>query len=150
MPRPPAQNRLDPTTRQEYYVHNGYTHSGYGATSMPKYDRSRADGTLTSAQFHILLTLAEGERHGYGIMQEIERRTRGAVELGPGTLYRSIRQLLERGLIREVEEGDEAGTARRPYVLTKEGRLRTSEEALRLRSLVEWAEDSLQLEGGEP
>ena len=105
---------------------------------------------LTSAQFHILLTLADGERHGYGIMQEIERRTRGVVELGPGTLYRSIRQLLERGLIREVEDGADAGTTRRPYVLTEEGRVRTSEEARRLRSLVKWAEDSLQLEGGEP
>jgi len=42
---------------------------------------------LTSAQFHILLTLAEGRRHGYGIMQEILRRTDGAMELGPGTLY---------------------------------------------------------------
>jgi DNA-binding PadR family transcriptional regulator len=105
---------------------------------------------MTSAQFHILLALAEGERHGYGIMQEIERRTGGAVELGPGTLYRSIRQLLERGLIREVEDGEEAGTPRRPYVLTEAGRVRTLAEARRLRSLVEWAEDSLQLEGGEP
>jgi DNA-binding PadR family transcriptional regulator len=113
-------------------------------------DGSRADGTLTSAQFHILLTLAEGERHGYGIMQEIERRTGGAVELGPGTLYRSIRQLLDRGLIREADGAAADGGTRRPYVLTVEGRVRTSEEARRLRTLVEWAEDSLQLEGGEP
>ena len=107
---------------------------------------------LTPAQFHILLTLAEGKRHGYGIMQEIERRTHGAVELGPGTLYRSIKQLLDRGFIAEVEEaegtGSDAGKQRRSYTLTPEGKVRTVEEAQRLRSLVRWAEDLLILEGG--
>jgi DNA-binding PadR family transcriptional regulator len=112
------------------------------------------EGPLTSAQFHILLTLAGGPRHGYGIMQEVERRTEGAVELGPGTLYRSIKQLLARGLIVEVEEeaGEEAetGKPRRSYALTPEGEARTAEEARRLRTLVEWAEDAMILEGGQP
>jgi len=113
-------------------------------------DAAGADRGLTSAQFHILLALAAGERHGYGIMQEVERRTKGVVELGPGTLYRSIRQLLDRGLIREAKGSGDIGGTRRPYVLTEAGMACTSEEARRLRSLVEWAEDSLQLEGGEP
>jgi DNA-binding PadR family transcriptional regulator len=112
------------------------------------------DGPLTSAQFHILLTLADGQRHGYGIMQEVERRTDGAVELGPGTLYRSIKQLLARGLILEVDEnaGDlpDSGKKRRSYVLTPEGKARTAEEAQRLRALVQWAEDAMVLEGGNP
>ena len=109
---------------------------------------------LTQAQFHILLTLAEGERHGYGIMQEIVRSTHGAVDLGPGTLYRSIKQLLDRRLIVEVESasGDrrDVGKQRRSYSLTPEGIIRTTEEAQRLRSLVKWAEDLLVLEGGRP
>ena len=115
---------------------------------------SSSDGALTSAQFHILLTLAEGERHGYGIMQEIERRTDGAVELGPGTLYRSIKQLLARGLIIEVDGGNvgenDTGKHRRSYALTPAGKARTSEEAQRLRELVRWAENALVLEGGRP
>lgn len=107
---------------------------------------------LTSAQFHILLTLAEGRRHGYAIMQEIEGRTDGTVELGPGTLYRSIKQLLARGLIIEVDRGSDgladAGKQRRSYALTPAGKARTSEEAQRLRELVRWAEDAMVLEGG--
>ena len=109
---------------------------------------------LTSAQFHILLTLAEGRRHGYGIMQEIEHRTDGAVELGPGTLYRSIKQLLTRGLIIEVDNGADgmadAGKQRRSYALTPAGKVRTAEEAQRLRELVRWAENAMVLEGGRP
>jgi len=106
---------------------------------------------LTSAQFHILLTLAEGRRHGYGIMQEILRRTDGAMGLGPGTLYRSIKQLLVRGLITEVEnEADgqaDAGKRRRSYDLTPLGKVQAAEEAQRLQSLVRWAEDAVGLEG---
>ena len=111
------------------------------------------DPALTSAQFHILLTLAEGMRHGYGIMQEIERRTGGSVDLGPATLYRSIKQLLGRGLIEEVDGADgeaDGEKRRRSYVLTPVGKARTVEEAQRLQTLVRWAEDTLVLEGGEP
>jgi DNA-binding PadR family transcriptional regulator len=108
---------------------------------------------LTSAQFHILLTLAEGTRHGYGIMLEVERRTEGAVELGPGTLYRSIKQLLDRGYITETsagnlgdqDSGGESGPGRqrRSYGLTPVGRRRMVEEAGRLKALVAWADDAL-------
>ncbi len=107
---------------------------------------------LTSAQFHILLTLVEGRRHGYGIMQEIEGRTGGAVVLGPGTLYRSIKQLLGRGLIVEVGSGadgsPEDGNQRRSYAVTPEGKACTAEEAQRLQALVQWAENAMVLEGG--
>lgn len=110
------------------------------------------DPTLTSSQFHILLTLADGERHGYAIMQEIERRTAGSVELGPATLYRSIKQLLGRGLIEEVRDGSggDGEKRRRSYVLTVMGRRQTVEETRRLQTLVRWAEDALVLEGGGP
>jgi DNA-binding PadR family transcriptional regulator len=120
----------------------------------PAQNAAVPDVVLTSAQFHILLTLAESRRHGYAIMKEVERRTDGALELGPGTLYRSIRQLLSRGLIVEVESGadgqSDVGKQRRSYALTPEGKARTAEEAQRLWALVRWAEDALVLEGGRP
>ena len=105
-------------------------------------------GELTPAMFHILLTLAEGERHGYSIMQEIERRTNGAVELGPGTLYRSIKQLVSGGLIAEVESQQNGAKQRRSYQLTPDGKRRAEMEARRLRGLVEWAESARLLHGG--
>ena len=117
------------------YIHIGYIKHGQHPMA------------ITSAQFHILLTLAEGERHGYAIMQEVHRRTDGAVELGPGTLYRSIKQLLDRGFIEEMplDDRDEPGARkmRRSYALTAEGKTRTLEEARRLQDLMEWAETAL-------
>jgi DNA-binding PadR family transcriptional regulator len=107
------------------------------------------DGELTSAMFHILLTLAEGERHGYAIMQEIERRTDGVVELGPGTLYRSIKQLVDRGLIAETESEPTGGKQRRSYALTEDGKRKAEMEARRLQGLVEWAEAARLLHGGQ-
>lgn len=106
-------------------------------------------GELTPAMFHILLALAEGERHGYAIMQEIERRTYGAVELGPGTLYRSIKQLLASGYIVEVGSQQNAGKQRRSYRLAPEGKRRAEMEAKRLQGLVEWAEAARLLQGGQ-
>lgn len=106
-------------------------------------------GELTSAMFHILLTLADGERHGYAIMQEIERRTNGAVELGPGTLYRSIKQLVSFGLIAEVESEQNGAKQRRSYRLTPDGKRKATMEAKRLQGLVEWAEAARLLHGGQ-
>ncbi len=116
-------------------------------------NRPQGDPALTSAQFHILLTLTQGPKHGYGIMQEVEELTEGALELGPGTLYRSIKQLLERGLIVEVDPesggGNGSESRRRLYSLTPAGKARTVEEAQRLRELVRWAENAMVLEGGQ-
>lgn len=121
--------------------------------TQPQSDPTAPLTPLTSAQFHILLTLAEGERHGYGIMQEVEHRTGGATELGPGTLYRSIKQLLARDLIREVEDDHAAGSdaaRRRTYAITGAGRACALEEARRLQSLARWAAEAMALEGGRP
>jgi DNA-binding PadR family transcriptional regulator len=97
------------------------------------------DVTLTPAGFHILLALADEERHGYGIMQEVARRTDGEVRLNSGTLYRSIRHLLAAGLI--AESGDRPDPAldderRRYYRLTAGGRAAAAAEAARLERLV--------------
>src|SRR5258708_29090350 len=67
---------------------------------MKKTERSpEAMLPLTLAVFHILLPLADSERHGYGIVQEIPARTNGATRIGPGTLYGSIKRMLADGLI---------------------------------------------------
>jgi DNA-binding PadR family transcriptional regulator len=88
---------------------------------------------------HILVALGDGERHGYAIMQEIEARTSGAVRLGPGTLYGSIRRMVADGLIQELDERPDPGeddVRRRYYRITPRGRRIAAEEIGRLASLV--------------
>jgi DNA-binding PadR family transcriptional regulator len=108
---------------------------------------------LSEPVLHILLTLAGGARHGYGIMVEVEERTEGRVRLGPGTLYGAVKRLRERGLIEEVEAAaspEEAGDdRRRTYRLTPLGREVTRLEVARLERLVETARvKRLASEGG--
>lgn len=80
---------------------------------------------LSLPVLHILLSLADGARHGYAIKQDIEQRTGGAIRLGPGTLYEAIQRLLEGGLIEEGESDEEPANAqvaqRRYYALTSRG-----------------------------
>jgi DNA-binding PadR family transcriptional regulator len=105
---------------------------------------SEAPLSLTPTMFHILLALADVERHGYGIMQEVEARTDGKVKLGPGTLYGSIKRMLAEGLIKESEERPEPETSderRRYYRLTSLGRRVTIAEAQLLARLVEVARE---------
>jgi DNA-binding PadR family transcriptional regulator len=64
----------------------------------------RAGGPLTPAVLHILLALSTQERHGYGIMKQVESDTQGSVRMGPGTLYGSIRRMTEAGLISESDK----------------------------------------------
>lgn len=59
---------------------------------------------LTPAVFHILLALSSGERHGYGIMKQVDSDSQGKVKMGPGTLYGSLSRMIEAGLIRESDE----------------------------------------------
>src|ERR671932_1479007 len=80
---------------------------------------------LTPAVLHILLALADGERHGYGIMREVEGRTGGETRLGPGTLYGSIKRMLADGLIEESDERPDPemdDQRRRYYRITDFGR----------------------------
>jgi DNA-binding PadR family transcriptional regulator len=97
---------------------------------------------LTPAVFHILLALAQGERHGYGIMQEVIRLTEGRVSMGPGTLYGSIKRMLADGLIEESDERPDPALddeRRRYYRLTARGRQAATAEAKRLENLVRQA-----------
>jgi DNA-binding PadR family transcriptional regulator len=100
---------------------------------------------LPPAAFHILVSLADRDRHGYSIMQEVADRTGGEVRLHAGTLYATLKKLLADGLIRELDERpdeDSGDTRRRYYQLTKIGRERARAEAKRLAELVRQARAS--------
>lgn len=97
---------------------------------------------LPPATFHILLALAEEDRHGYAIIQEIAMRTDGELKLSAGTLYRSIQRMLEQGLIVETRERpapEEDDERRRYYRITTEGTAVAKAEARRLGQLVRMA-----------
>jgi DNA-binding PadR family transcriptional regulator len=97
---------------------------------------------LTPAVFHILLVLADGEAHGYGVMQDVQRITNGEMKLGPGTLYRSIQRMLVDGLIEELEialDSEADDDRRRYYRLTPKGLAVARAEATRLETLVDAA-----------
>lgn len=97
---------------------------------------------LTPAVFNILLALADGEKHGYAIMLEVEQNTEGGVKMGPGTLYGSIKRMLETGLIRESGERPDSALddqRRRYYELTGLGGRVARLEAQRLAGQVRLA-----------
>ena len=89
---------------------------------------------LTPALFHVLLSLADGEKHGYAIFKEVAERTAGEVSLGSGTLYGIIKRLLADGLIKTSVAG--SNDRRQAYRLTAFGRKVALAEAERLRTLV--------------
>jgi DNA-binding PadR family transcriptional regulator len=92
---------------------------------------------LKTPVFHILLSLTEGDLHGLGVADWVEAATDGAVELGPGTLYRSLKEMAARGLIREVDAPvQDADPRRRYYTITPAGRDVVVAEAARLERLV--------------
>ena len=91
---------------------------------MPK-TPDRAGKPLSLPVLHNLLALADGARHGYAIKQDVEQRTRGAIRLGPGTLYEAIQRLLDGGLIAEGDGDPDPANGqvaqRRYYSLTPRG-----------------------------
>ncbi len=112
-----------------------------GGEDVPR-ERSSDPGDLlplTPAALNVLLALADGERHGYGIMLEVRERTGGRVRLGPGTLYGAIKRLKEGGVIEEAGERPDPGEddeRRRYYRLTGLGGQVLAAEVERLDSLV--------------
>jgi DNA-binding PadR family transcriptional regulator len=107
---------------------------------------------LTPAVFHILLALADSERHGYGIMQEIAMRTNGSMRMGPGTLYGSIKRMLADGLIEASAERPDPemdDERRRYYRLTGFGQRVLRAEAQRLEQIVRIAHAKSILPGSE-
>jgi DNA-binding PadR family transcriptional regulator len=95
---------------------------------------------LQDAAFHILVALGDSDKHGYAIMQAVADRTDGNVRLNAGTLYTTIRRLLEQGLILELDERPDADDERRRYYrLTAAGRREVAEEAARLQRMLRLA-----------
>ena len=99
---------------------------------------------MSPVVFEILLALADQDRHGYGIMLEVERRTEGSIKLGPGTLYGAIKRMLATGAVEE--SGDRPDPSlddkrRRYYRLTNRGRQEAIAEASRLERQVRQAHE---------
>lgn len=99
---------------------------------------SESQAPLTAAMFNVLITLADGDKHGYAILKEVEEQTAGEVQLSTGTLYGIIKRLLVEGLIvesrhRPAEDDDQR---RRYYRLTEDGRKVAIAEATRMEKLL--------------
>lgn len=105
-----------------------------------------ANGPLTPAVLHILLALSTGERHGYGIMKQVQADSGGRAKMGPGTLYGSMGRMMEAGLIRECDRRVDPvldDERRVYYELTGAGRAALEAELERYRSVVAVAEGRL-------
>jgi DNA-binding PadR family transcriptional regulator len=108
---------------------------------MAKSDTPQAP--LTPAVLHILLALSTGERHGYGIMKQVEADSQASVKMGPGTLYGSIKRMMDSGLIRETDKrvDPQMDDERRVYYeLTRAGRAALAAELKRYRGVLAVAE----------
>lgn len=119
-----------------------YIHREYNGAMAPRDSEVDALLPLPAAAFHILLALADGDRHGYAIIQEVAARTDGRTTLSAGTLYRSIARMLEQGLIVEADERpapEMDDERRRYYRITRFGVQVARAEAHRLATLVRLA-----------
>src|SRR5437763_7978218 len=100
---------------------------------------SESHAPLTAAMFNVLITLADGEKHGYAILKEVEEQTAGEVQLSTGTLYGIIKRLLTDGLIVESRHrpaAEDDDQRRRYYRLTDDGRKVAVAEAVRMEKLL--------------
>jgi len=126
-------------------IRRNYIHIGYIYGTMPPTTAPESLIPLPPAVFHILLSLADEDRHGYAIIQDVTARTGGDVRLGAGTLYRSIQRMLEQDLIVETgsrPEPEADDERRRYYRITAFGRKVAGAEAERLAGLVQLARAS--------
>ena len=101
---------------------------------------------LSQAQFHVLVALTDGERHGYGIMQAVEESSSGVVRMGPATLYGTLKKLVDAGLAEELahQRDPNDDQRRRYYRLTALGERVCSAEADRLAQLIRVARANLR------
>jgi len=108
---------------------------------------------LTSSVFYILLALADSDRHGLGIAADVEQRTGGDVQLGPGTLYNAIKKMLADGLIQVASKRpapEEDDPRRRYYNISRSGRRALEQEAHRLDRVLAAARDKHVLGDSRP
>ena len=119
---------------EAYYIRNGYM------------------DPLTPPVFHILLALADEERHGYGIMQDVARQTNDKLQMGPGTLYGCLKRMLAAGLVEEADERPDPeldDERRRYYRMTTLGERAVREEAQRLAAALNAAKSKRVFAGGK-
>jgi len=119
---------------------------------MPKSQTPQDLLPLTPPVFHILLALADEERHGYGIMQDVAWQTNDKLQLGPGTLYGCLKRMLAAGLVEESDERPDPAMddeRRRYYRMTALGRRVVRAEAERLAGAVSAARSRRLLAGGK-
>lgn len=117
------------------YIRRGYIAGVTNSSSTPP---------LTPAVFHILLALSSGERHGYGMMKQVEADSQGKVTMGPGTLYGSLKRMLDAGLVRESDKrvDPEMDDERRIYYqITGAGAEALAAELERYKRIVSLAHD---------
>ena len=132
-----SHEHVAPDSNRLQYNHYAYNHAV--ATHDPPPETLLP---LQSATFHILLALADADRHGYAIIQEVASRTSGDVRLSAGTLYRSVQRMLEQGLIEElrVRPAPELDDERRRYYrITPFGKAVARAETQRLAELLRLA-----------
>lgn len=114
----------------------------------------QSTAALSTLEYHVLLAMAEGPRHGYAIRTAVEAESQGTLTPRAGTLYRVIARLVSHGLVADVEpradEGPHPGRARKYYGLTDTGRIALSAEAARLRGAAALAEERLGAVEGMP
>jgi len=96
---------------------------------------------LTPAVFFILFALADGEKHGYAIMQQTNKLSEGRFRMGPGTLYTTIQRLLEFSLIEELNDPDSKDSRRRYYRLTRHGKALLDLEINRMGAVLQLASE---------
>jgi DNA-binding PadR family transcriptional regulator len=96
---------------------------------------------LTPAVFFILFALADGEKHGYAIMQQTNKLSEGRFRMGPGTLYTTIQRLLEFSLIEELSDPDGGDSRRRYYRLTRQGKALLDLEINRMGAVLQLASE---------
>lgn len=114
--------------------------------------RREEHAPLTPPVFHILLALTDGERHGYGIMQDVAKQTGGALDMGPGTLYGCLKRMLAAGLVEEADERRDPemdDERRRYYRITALGRRAARTETNRLAKALAAAKSKRLFVGGK-
>jgi DNA-binding PadR family transcriptional regulator len=125
---------IDSGWKRAYYIRNGYMEP------------------LTPPVFHILLALADEERHGYGIMQDVARQTNDALQMGPGTLYGCLKRMLAAGLIEEADELPDPemdDQRRRYYRMTVLGNSTVRAEVQRIATALSAAKSKRVFAGGK-
>jgi DNA-binding PadR family transcriptional regulator len=113
---------------------------------MADSSKIRPRALLTPAALHILMSLAEGTRHGYGIKRDVEAATGGALHLGPGTLYEAMHRMEEQGWVEVVDpdtlrDEPDFDARRKYYALTDAGRSEMESELERLQEILEHARE---------